>query len=233
MTPASSSVMWLQTRFATDQAFNRRRILVACANRKTFQRIDDNRSQSQVSVVCGPTAQIANPSVGLCETYRLATMVAALTPVGASWMTDLDDIYSDDILTIAAQMPLTDRLDAPQATATAQSKLCGSTITVDLTMKDDVVSEYGQSVKACLLGQTAATVMGQQIIGSTATELRQVSADMRAMLKEGGPAPAGRWSTLSVLAPVRHFKARHASTLLVFEAVEKCLDQIEAARAAA
>jgi NifU-like protein involved in Fe-S cluster formation len=139
-----------------------------------------------------------------------------------------DDIYSQRILELAAALPRTGRLPEPQATATAHSKLCGSTVTVDLTMQGDVVSDYGQSVKACLLGQSAASVMGREIVGSSAEELREVGATMRKMLKAEGPPPQGRWSDLAVLQPVRDYKARHASTLLVFDAVEEAIAEIEA-----
>ena len=147
-------------------------------------------------------------------------------------MTLPDDVYSQRILEVAAAIPRTARLEAPQARATAHSKLCGSTVTVDLTMEGDVVSDYGQSVKACLLGQSAASVMGREIIGSSADELRAVGAAMRKMLKHGGPPPSGKWGDLAVLEPVRDYKARHASTLLVFDAVEDAILKIEAKRAA-
>ena len=143
-----------------------------------------------------------------------------------------EDIYSLRILELAAALPRTARLAAPQATAKAHSKLCGSTVAVDLAMEGDVVSNYGQSVKACLLGQSAASVMGREIVGSRAEELRAVGAAMRKMLKEGGPPPEGRWADLAVLEPVRDYKARHPSTLLVFDAVEVAIGKIEAERAA-
>ncbi|MEX2166992.1 MAG: iron-sulfur cluster assembly scaffold protein [Methyloceanibacter sp.] len=142
-----------------------------------------------------------------------------------------EDIYSQRILELAAALPRTARLAAPQATAKAHSKLCGSTVSVDLSMDGDVVSDYGQTVKACLLGQSAASVMGREIVGSRAEELRAVGAAMRKMLKEGGPPPEGRWADLAVLEPVRDYKARHPSTLLVFDAVEDAIAKIEAERA--
>ena len=148
-------------------------------------------------------------------------------------MTLPEDIYSQSILELAAAMPRTARLAMPQATARAHSKLCGSTVTVDLVMEGDMVSDYGQSVKACLLGQSSASVMGREIVGSTAAELRAVGAAMRRMLKEDGPPPYGKWGDLAVLEPVRDYKARHASTLLVFDAVEDAIAQIEAKRAEA
>ncbi len=146
-------------------------------------------------------------------------------------MTLPDDIYSQRILELAAAMPRTARLAMPEATARAHSKLCGSTVTVDVAMEGDVVTDYGQSVKACLLGQSAASVMGREIIGSKAAELRAVGAAMRKMLKEDRPPPQGKWCDLAVLEPVRDYKARHASTLLVFDAVEDAISQIEAKRA--
>ena len=134
-----------------------------------------------------------------------------------------DDIYSQRILELAANMPRAERLASPEATATAHSKLCGSRVTVDLAMQGDVVTDYGQSVKACLLGQSSAAVMGREIVGSSAAELREVGAAMRKMLKAGGPAPKGRWADLAALEPVKDYKARHASTLLVFDAVEDAI----------
>jgi NifU-like protein involved in Fe-S cluster formation len=141
-----------------------------------------------------------------------------------------EDIYSQRILELAAAMPRTARLAAPHATATAHSKLCGSTVSVDLAMERGVVTDYGQSVRACLLGQSSASVMGREIVGSSAEELRAVGAAMRKMLKEDGPPPEGKWADLAVLEPVRDYKARHASTLLVFDAVEDAIAQIEAKR---
>jgi NifU-like protein involved in Fe-S cluster formation len=145
-------------------------------------------------------------------------------------MTLPEDIYSQRILELAAALPRTARLAAPEATATAHSKLCGSRVTIDLAMDGEVVSDYGQSVKACLLGQSSASVMGREIVGTSAEELREVGAAMRKMLKDGGPPPQGRWSDLGVLEPVRDYKARHASTLLVFDAVEEAIAKIEASR---
>ncbi len=148
-------------------------------------------------------------------------------------MTLPEDIYSQRILELAAAIPRTARLATPHASATAHSKLCGSTVTIDLAMEGDVVTDYGQSVKACLLGQSAASVMGREVIGSSAEELRAVGAAMRKMLKQGGPPPAGKWADLAMLEPVRDYRARHASTLLVFDAVEDAIRQVEAQRSAA
>lgn len=143
-------------------------------------------------------------------------------------MTDLDDIYNTKILELAANIPRIERLEHPQATASARSRLCGSEVTVDLSMAQGRVSDYGQSVKACLLGQAAAAVMGREIVGSTPAELRVVAAAMRSMLKENGPPPNGRWSDLRVLEPVRDYKHRHDAVMIVFDAVVKALAGIEA-----
>lgn len=139
-------------------------------------------------------------------------------------MADLDEIYNTKIMELAANISRCERLTAPDATATVQSKLCGSTITVDIVLENGRVSDFGQMVKACLLGQAAAAVMAREIIASTPEELRSVGANMRAMLKDNGQPPSGRWADLAVLEPVRNYRARHASTLLVFDAVERALD---------
>jgi NifU-like protein involved in Fe-S cluster formation len=143
-------------------------------------------------------------------------------------MAALSEIYNSKIIELAAAIPHAERLSAPDASATAHSKLCGSTITVDIRLAGGRIAEFGQLVKACLLGQAAASVMGREAIGSTPAELRQVADTMRRMLKEGGAPPTGRWEDLAVLQPVKDHKARHASTLLVFEAVERALAEIDA-----
>ena len=143
-------------------------------------------------------------------------------------MTALSEIYNSRIMELAANIPRAARLASPDASATAHSKLCGSTITVDLKLADGKIAEFGQQVKACLLGQAAASVMGREIVGSSLAELHDIAQKMRAMLKEGGEPPNGRWADLAVLQPVKDFKARHASTLLVFDAVERALAEVEA-----
>ena len=141
---------------------------------------------------------------------------------------DLDEIYNTRILELAGAMTLGERLLHPDATATTHSKLCGSTVSVDLKMKDGHISDYGQTVKACLLGQAAASIVGREIIGTTSAEFRKVAGEMRRMLKESGPPPTGRWADLAVLEPVRNYKQRITSTLLAFDAVEQALDQVAA-----
>ena len=143
-------------------------------------------------------------------------------------MTDLSDLYNARILELAAAIPPAKRLVDADATADAHSKLCGSTISVDLKLRGGRVAEFGQTVKACLLGQASASIMARNIVGSDAAELRQIAAEMRRMLKQNGAPPGGRWADLAVLEPVREVKARHTSTLLVFEAVERALDAAEA-----
>lgn len=142
----------------------------------------------------------------------------------------LDDVYNKRILSLAANIPLLERLPQPDATARAHSKLCGSTVTVDLTMADDVVTGFGHEVKACALGQASSSIMASHVLGSTADELRAVREQARAILKENGEPPDGKWADLAVLVPVRDYKARHASTMLTFDAVVDAIDQIEAKR---
>jgi NifU-like protein involved in Fe-S cluster formation len=140
----------------------------------------------------------------------------------------LNDIYNKRILELAADIPRLGRLPAPHATATAHSKLCGSTVTVDLAVEGDVVTDFAHEVKACALGQASSSIMGRHVVGSTAAELRDLREAMRRMLKENGAPPNGKWADLAVLEPVRGFKARHASTLLTFDAVVDALAKAEA-----
>jgi NifU-like protein involved in Fe-S cluster formation len=142
-------------------------------------------------------------------------------------MTQLDEIYSSRILEVAGNIPRTKRLESPAATATAHSKLCGSTISVDLEMENGKITGFGQDVKACLLGQASASIVASHVIGATGEEMKEIGETMRKMLKQNGPPPTGKWKDLEILQPVRDFKARHASTLLIFDAIEDAIDQIE------
>ena len=139
----------------------------------------------------------------------------------------LNDVYNRRILELAADIPRSGRLPHPDASATAHSKLCGSTVTVDLAMEADRITDFAHDVRACALGQASSSIMARNVVGSDAAELRAVRDQMYRMLKEGGPAPAGKWADLAVLEPVRDYKARHASTLLTFDAVVDAIGQIE------
>jgi NifU-like protein involved in Fe-S cluster formation len=143
----------------------------------------------------------------------------------------MNELYNQRILKLAAEIPHIGMLDTPQATADAVSRLCGSKVHVELSLAEDstgnvVVAAFAHEVEACALGQASSSVMAREIIGSTPQELRQIGATMRAMLKEEGLPPTGRWADLEVLEPVRDYKNRHASTLLTFDAVEDCLQQL-------
>ena len=146
----------------------------------------------------------------------------------------LNEVYNKRIIELAGNIPRVGRLAAPDATATAHSRLCGSTVTVDLKMDSDTVTDFAHDVKACALGQASSSIMARNIVGAKAQELRDLRETVRKMLKENGAPPSdGRWADIAVLEPVRDFKARHASTLLTFDAVVDAIGQIEAKRAAA
>ncbi len=139
----------------------------------------------------------------------------------------LDEVYNQRILELAGNIPRIGRLAHPDASATAHSKLCGSTVTIDLSLTAGKVNDFAHEVRACALGQASSSIMARHVVGSTSDELRQIRTEMQKMLKENGPPPAGRWAELAVLQPVRNYHARHASTMLTFDAVVDALDQIE------
>ena len=137
----------------------------------------------------------------------------------------LNDVYNKRILGFAADIPRHGRLPDPDGTAMAHSRLCGSKVTVDVKMDGARVADFGHEVKACALGQASSSIMARNVVGSTSDELHRIRREMHAMLKENGPPPSGRWSDLEALLPVRDFKARHASTLLTFDAVCEAVDK--------
>jgi NifU-like protein involved in Fe-S cluster formation len=140
----------------------------------------------------------------------------------------LNDVYNKRIIELAGNIPRLGRLPSPDASATAHSKLCGSTVKVDLKMDGPIVTDFAHDVKACALGQASSSIMAAHVIGSSASELRELRETVRMMLKENGKPPAGKWADIAFLEPVRDFKARHASTMLTFDAVVDAIGQIEA-----
>src|SRR3954465_9373955 len=140
----------------------------------------------------------------------------------------LNDIYNKRIIELAGNIPRLGRLPDPDASATAHSKLCGSTVKIDLKMDGPVVTDFGHDVKACALGQASSSIMARYVVGSSPGELRELREAVRKMLKENGPAPSGKWADIAFREPVRDYKARHASTMLTFDAVVKAVDEIEA-----
>ena len=145
----------------------------------------------------------------------------------------INEVYNKRIIELAGNIPRLGRLPDAQASATAHSKLCGSTVTVDLKMEGDEVTDFAHEVKACALGQASSSIMARYVIGAKADELRNLRETVRNMLKENGTPPDGKWADIAVLEPVRDYKARHASTMLTFDAVVDAVNQIEAKRKAA
>ena len=146
--------------------------------------------------------------------------------------TYLIKLYSQRILALAADIPLTDRLEAPQASIRKRAPLCGSTVTVDLDLEDGVVARFGQDVKACALGQASAALMARNIIGRTRAEVEAGRDQLRAMLKEGAPPPDSPFDGYDVLEPARDYRNRHASIMLAFDATAEAMAEAEQAACA-
>jgi NifU-like protein involved in Fe-S cluster formation len=141
---------------------------------------------------------------------------------------ELSDLYSQRILEIAANQPVPGRLEHPDATARKVSRVCGSSIEVDIDVRDGLISGYGHKISACALGQTSAAIVATNIVGTPVAEFRALRDRMTVMLKQNGAPPDGRWSDLAYLEPVRDYAPRHNSTMLVFDAVVEALDTLEA-----
>lgn len=146
---------------------------------------------------------------------------------------ELSDLYSEKILDLAGNALQPGRLDVADASARKVSRVCGSVIEVDVRVEDGVIIAYGHDVSACALGQTSAAVVAREIVGTPVDEFRQLRQQMHAMLKENGAPPKGKWDDLRYLEPVREYRARHMSTLLVFDAVVEALEKIESAESVA
>src|SRR3954466_11827506 len=140
----------------------------------------------------------------------------------------LNDIYNKQIIELAGNIPRLGRLASPDASGTAHSKLCGSTVKVDLKMDGPGVTDFAHDVKAVPPGQASSAITARPPVGSSAAELRELRELVRRMLKENGAPPEGKWADIALLEPVRDYKARHASTLLTFDAVVDAINKIEA-----
>ncbi|MEP2530567.1 iron-sulfur cluster assembly scaffold protein [Shimia sp.] len=145
---------------------------------------------------------------------------------------DLIKLYSGQILQLAASIPHTDRLTSPDASVKKRAPLCGSTVTVDLVVQDGCITQFGQDVKACALGQAAASVVGANMIGRTRTEVETARDALKVMLKQDGPTPAAPFDGLEVLRPARDYKNRHASILLALDATCEAIEQADQANCA-
>lgn len=145
---------------------------------------------------------------------------------------DLIKLYSGQILQLAAMIPHTDRLDTPDATVKKRAPLCGSTVTIDLIVQDGRIAAFGQDVKACALGQAAASVVGANVIGATYGDITAARDALKAMLKQDGPVPAPPFDGLKVLLPARDYKNRHASIMLALEATTEAFAQADQASCA-
>lgn len=141
--------------------------------------------------------------------------------------TDLKKLYAGRILELAADIPLSERLDHPQASVKKRSPLCGSTVTIDLSVTDGRISDFGQDVKACALGQASASVLGAVAIGRTLAEVETARDQLRAMLTENGPVPDAPFDDFAVLEPARDFKNRHASIMLAIEATAEAMAEAQ------
>lgn len=140
---------------------------------------------------------------------------------------DLQDLYNEKLLALAGQDPLSGRLQAPQASVKLTSPLCGSRITVDLSLSGGKVADYSQLVRACTLGRASATVMAQHVLGRTPQELRRQREAMQGVLKRGEAPPPEAWPEIELFLPAKDFKSRHGSVMLAFDAVVKALDEVE------
>lgn len=140
----------------------------------------------------------------------------------------MDDLYHGRVLELAADIPHIGRLEAPDGAATKVSRVCGSVVTVELKLKDGVVSEIAVHPKACALGQASTAVLAMNAIGAAPAEIREARDSLRAMLKEGGAPPQGRFWELRHLEGVREYPPRHASTMLAFDAAVDALEQAKA-----
>jgi NifU-like protein involved in Fe-S cluster formation len=144
------------------------------------------------------------------------------------WMSHMDDIYNNRILEFAGNIPLTGAMPDADAMSQKHSKLCGSKVKVYIKLQDGAVTDFSHEVRACALGQASSSIMAHNVVGATSVDIRQARQDMVEMLTSGGEGPTGPFEDMRVLKPVKDYKARHASTLLTFDAICDCLDQIEA-----
>jgi len=136
---------------------------------------------------------------------------------------DLFKLYSQRILALAADIPLTEPLPEARLRADRRAPLCGSTVSVALDVEDGRIVRFSQKVHACALGQASASIFGAHVIGRTRDEVARLRDELAAMLK-GGPVPSAPFGDYEVLTAARDYPNRHASILLAPEATLEALD---------
>lgn len=159
-------------------------------------------------------------------TCRLTGRAVAATNQPSEVGPEMSELYNKDILRLATSIPLTERLAAPDFSVVRTSRICGSRVTADFSFAGDAISEYGQEVKACALGQASCSIFGRHIIGQTFETFLPVADAMRRMLAGEGPPPLGEWAELEIFLPAREHKSRHGSIMLPFEAALEAFDSI-------
>ncbi len=174
---------------------------------------------------------MSEPDIACLKNYISSQQTPARNRI--VWLMDISDLYSEKILELAANALKPPRLATPDASARKVSRVCGSLIEVDVVVRDGVIAEYGHYLSACALGQTSAAIVAREVVGTRVGDFVRLRDQMHAMLKENGAPPNGKWSDLAYLEPVRDYKARHMSTLLVFDAVAEALEKIESGQAVA
>ena len=185
--------------------------------------------RDQTGIVVPQCGRVERHIKNLCKRQPAPYLrVSGMKGNAMSAETDMIKLYSARILALAADMPRTQRLANPDATARKRAPLCGSTVTVDLTLADDVITDYGQDVKACALGQAAAAVVGANIVGMSVSQVQAARDALFQMLKEDGPVPPAPFDALEVLQPAKDYKNRHASIMLAFDAALDALHQNQA-----
>lgn len=136
-------------------------------------------------------------------------------------------LYNDALVRLSEQVGISQRLSAPMVTATAISPICGSEVTVDLSIENGHITAFGFEVEACALTRAVLAVMYHVGIGKTRQDIQAAGTQLRAMLENHAPPPVGDWADLKVLEPVRDYTARHNAVLLPFVAVDKAFAQYE------
>lgn len=136
-----------------------------------------------------------------------------------------DDLYQQAILGKAREATGAGTMEEPHARVTVNNPICGDRVTMEIRLSDGHIAAVAHNVRACLLCEAAASVIGARAPGATRAEIGAAREAITALIANGTEIPADVWSELSIFQPVTAHKSRHNCVLLPFEALTRSLDE--------
>lgn len=138
-------------------------------------------------------------------------------------------LYTPEMLAAAVELAQWPPLDGAVLHGDARAPACGSTLAIDLALDPaGRIERVGLRVRACAVGQAAATVFARHAAGRDAEAIDTTLSALVAWLEGDGSAPD--WPDLELIAPARDYPGRHGAMRLPWKAASVALSSAANAR---